>query len=759
MVRADTFAGSHDGGARESERRVELRARLATIAPFDVQLTVPDLRPGMVPRPGLVARLTAADAPPVVVVSAPTGYGKTTLLAEWAASDPRPFAWVSVTPTENSALVLVSYVARALDGIEPLDEALLAALTRRDADLTTELLPRLGAALQHRTTPVVLVLDDVHLLEDPSCAKVLSTLVEHVPAGSQVALAGRVHPVIGWSRLRARGRLLHLRIDDLSMSRTEGGALVSAAGVELAAGALSALVDRADGWPAGLYLATIAVRGGRDPDEAARAFRGDDRVVAELLRDELLATLPPETVQFLVRTSILERLSGPLCDAVLGRRGSARLLDGIARSNLFVIPLDRHDEWYRYHHLFRDVLRAELRRSEPELEPDLHLRASAWFESHGEFDAAIRHAHAAGDTDRTTEYVATGRSAVLEQWLRLFTPETIASSPELALTAAWRALTSRDIDSAHHWIDAAASAPTDFTLADGRRAHGVVALLRAGDGRDGLTRMRVDATTALALIPAPSPFRAAAWLFEGIALRLLGDPDGARERLEQSMREAGAFVPAARTNALAQLALLALDHDDWSPAEACIEQARRLAGEYDMREQPALAMVYALSALAEARRGIADLARREVNLARSLLAFSGGAAPWLGTECRLVLARAALLLGDVAAARLLLEEADACLGHVADMGSLPDRVEHARKSLHDVDLTAGVIAAPLTAAELRVLRYLPTHLTLAAIADELFVSRNTAKTHAIAVYRKLGVSSRQDAVQHARELGLLDDSL
>ena len=755
MVRADTFeAGPGPPGT--------LRERLAALAPFDAKLTVPAPRPGIVPRPALVDRLTAG-AEPVVVLSAATGYGKSTLLAEWAAVDPRPFAWVSLTEFEDDAFALVAYVARALDSTEPLDAQALAALTRSEADLTTTLLPWLGRALRGRTEPVVLVLDDVHLLRDPACTPVLSTLVDHLGPGSRLVLAGRTDPALLVSRLRAEGRLLRLTDADLGLTGPESGALVRAAGLELDDDALAVLVERADGWPAGLYLATIAVRGGRDLDQSARAFRGDDRVVAELLRDEVLPSLPPETVHFLVCTSILERLTASLCDAVLERGDSADALDELARSNLFLVPLDRGGRWYRYHHLFRDLLHAELERRQPEAEASLHARAAAWFDAAGDVEAAIRHAAAGGDLARAAALLwadapahrrwsvgrrpAPARRLPARRRRRRTAPRDVGRVvvDHLARPGRHRVLARRGRTRSGRRV-----------LADGRSVRGLTALLRASLGREGLTAMRRDAALAYRLKSDGSPFRPLADFLSGAACRLLGDDTAAREHLDAALRSAGPFIPPITCQALGQLAMIDLE-SDWPAAERRIARARAVAREHDLREHPAQVMTYSLSSYTLARRGDHVEAGRDALHARGLLGAMGDHVRFLAIEARLVLARGSLLLGDVATARLLLQEAESVLERFPDPGILPDRLRLARKGVDDVHLPVGVIAAPLTTAELRVLRYLPTHLTLAAIAEELYVSRNTAKTHAISVYRKLGVSSRQAAVEQARTLGLLDD--
>ena len=428
------------------------------LAPFESKLRIPDFRPGFVRRPAQIEVLEGSDCR-VVSVAAPAGYGKTTLLAEWAGIDVRTFGWVTVTEPDNSPVVLLSYLVRALDRIEPVDDVSLAALTRSEADFGTTLIPRFATVLEERTVPAVLVLDDVHLLRGAGCRALLSTLIEHAPASWCIVLCGRGGVALPLSRLRAARDLVDVGPDDLALSAIEGDELLRAAGLELSPEATMSLVERTEGWPAGLYLAALSLRTRSDPEAAAEVFAGDDRLIAEFLRDEFLWSMAPSTVEFLVRTAVLDALSGPACDAVLATSGSAEVLAEIAAANLFLVPLDERGEWYRPHHLLSDLLLSELRRSEPGLEPELHSRASRWFEAF-DLDRAVRHAHAAGEVDRTAGliwestplYLASGRSVVIGQWLELFTPEEVTAVPDLAVAMAFRALTSRESDLFDHWV-------------------------------------------------------------------------------------------------------------------------------------------------------------------------------------------------------------------------------------------------------------------------------------------------------------------
>jgi LuxR family transcriptional regulator, maltose regulon positive regulatory protein len=740
----------------------DLLERVLHFVPDEIKLRPPELRPGIVPRPELSARLRHSDAA-VALVVAPAGYGKTTLLAQWARADERPFAWLSVSDRENDPAVLLAYLALSLDSVEPLDARTFTSLASPDTDLTSMRLPRLGRVLARRSRPFVLVLDDVHVLHGSRPGAVLEAVVKHIPNGSQVVLAGRSDPPLSLVAIRARQGLHCIGAENLMMTEHEASALLSRAGVQLDGPALEPLMLRTEGWPAGLALAGIALRESPDPSAAARRFAGDDRIVAEYLRDEVLRVLPEELGDFLVCSSVLDRLSARICDSVLERSDTGRILDELQTSSLLVFPLDRRGEWYRFHHLLRDMLRGALHRRGPELERTLHVRASTWLEEHGDIDGALDHARAAGDLDRAAGlvwrnspgYLGRGRTATVTRWLEPFTRDEVAASPPLALAAAWWSLTTGDTESIDHWASLAEHGP-DQLLPDGTPLRSAVALLRALVGRDGLSQVRDDAAQAFALDRADSPFRPTARLLEGGALRHLGDVDLARGRLEDGIRIAGALQPAAHAQCLAQLALLEIDAGAWPEAASLMGRAMQLVDRYGLGDRPAMASVHATAALSHGRQGEAMLARTNLKQGLWLLERLVGVGPWFNAATTIVLARASLALGDVGAARMLIREADHVLARYPDSGTLPDRLREVERMTDASSVPVGLTATPLTPAEMRVLRYLPTHLSFEAIAEELIVSRNTVKTQAIAAYRKLGVSSRAEAVEQARDLGLLD---
>jgi LuxR family transcriptional regulator, maltose regulon positive regulatory protein len=690
---------------------------------------------GLVARARLVRRLAEVHDIALALLVAPAGYGKTTTLLEWAQHDERPFAWVALHRADDDAEHLRASIARATD-----------PLTGRGREF-------------------VLVLDDVHVLRSREAIDVLTALIEDPPAGAQLALASRCEPPLPVGRLRAHREVLELTPRDFVMTRGEAAALLELAGAELTAADVDALVRRTEGWPAGLYLAAVSLRDQPDTTAAIARFGGDDRVVSDYVADSLLSELTAEEVTFLQRTSVLDRLSGPLCDAVLLETGSAERLRDLARANALVVPLDRTDEWYRYHGLLAQMLRAQLRRREPELEGELHRRASQWHADHGDVDAAIRHAAAAGDVrlagdllwTNAFRYIPQGHIATVRRWLGRFTDEQVAGYAPLALVAANAHLADGDRGHAEHWTAAAARALD--SLPARRRPPAVeagVAAMRAAIARDGVQRMRDDAARAYALDAQDSPARSMDRLLEGTACHLLGARDRAYELLEEGSRRGVVGAPSVNALCLSQLALLALDRDDWALATELAARARSQIERFRLAAYPTMSLVLAVAALTQAQRGRVQAATEDCAEATRLLDTMDDFAPWYVAEVRIVLARAALRLSDVAGARALVEGAALAVRATPDAPVLAAWHEDASAQVDAYATSAIMTPATLTTAELRILALLPTHLSFREMGSRLYVSPNTVKTQAQAVYRKLDASSRSDAVARANELGLLE---
>jgi LuxR family transcriptional regulator, maltose regulon positive regulatory protein len=697
----------------------------------------PVLRPepsGLVSRIRLVRRLRATSARLGVLV-APAGYGKTTLLAQWERQDERPFAWVAVEEKHNDPAVLLAAIAGSLD----------------DAG---------------RSGPAVVVLDDAHRLHGRTAVAALESFVARLEPGSMLVLAARGDLPLPLGGVRARRDLVELRAHDLAMDETEAGTLLRCAGVHLADADVVTVMRRTEGWPAGLYLAALAVHDQEDLGAAVARFRGDDRLVADFLRCELLSELTPAEVAFLTRTSMLDPLTGPLCDAVLERRGSAQMLRRLAHSNILLAPLDRSEEQFRLHPLLAEMLRGELRCADPVGKADLHARASAWYERHRDDGRAIDHAIAAGNPDRAGAlllavapiYAADGRNMLLGRWLGLLPDAQIAAGPALSLAAAVHHVTRGDRDAGERWTNAAERALGASRHAPPAAVAAGIALMRAAIARKGVVRMSEDAARAYALDDDDGPWRGAACLLAGTARHLAGDLDPARDHLEEGVRRARiSGATGVEMLSLAQLALIALEDGDPQLGERLAEASRRPVQPDGAIEASISVLVHAVSAFAAARRGHLDEARREIAEARRQLPGLADSAPWYGAEARIALARAELRLGNAADARALLTEASRGLRRTSGAPVLQAWIDDAWERADSFAAGAVCGASSLTTAELRVLRFLPSHESLREIAERLHVSANTVKSQAHAVYRKLDASSRSEAVSRARDVGLVDD--
>jgi LuxR family transcriptional regulator, maltose regulon positive regulatory protein len=726
------------------------------------KLHPPPGRPGIVDRVGLVDRLLASHAVPVVCVVAPAGYGKTTLLAQWAQRTAHRVSWVSVDHRDNDPAVLLTYLAVALDRVEPIAPRIVRGLAGPGASIVG-VVPRLAAAVAAVTGPVALVLDHLELLENQVCLDVVAELAAQLPAGAQLLLASRARPPLPVAVLRAQGRVVEFGVEELAMDYQEARALLQGAGVGLNHAAVNDLLRRTEGWPVGLYLAALAHKAGGPRRHAWAGFTGDDRFVADYLWSEFLGKIPPELLSFLTRTAVLDRMSGPLCDAVLGTTGSSAVLAWLEESNLLLVPLDRQRHWYRYHHLFHELLTAELNRREPELVPELHRRAASWCEANGLPESAIDHAQAARDADRVARLVwqlalpayGAGRVDTTRRWFGWFDDQGLLGHyPPVAVLGAWlHALVGQPV-AAERWADAAESGPTAGTLPDGSTVQSYRALLRALLCRNGVDRMRADVQAALGELDSGSQWRPTAQLLEGICYLLAGEEDRADRILARAVEvatEAGA-LPAAAI-ALAERSLVTMHQQDWKQAAILAEQAQAVVRAGELEGFVASALVHTVAARVAVHQGDVPGVQEQLALATRLRPLLTYALPYFAVQTLLELGRACLALGDADGVRVVLQQAGDILRRRPDLGVLPNQVDELRSKL---DTSRGGITgvSSLTTAELRLLPLLPTYLTFAEIGERLYISQHTVKSHATSVYRKLGVSSRGQAVQRLQELGL-----
>jgi LuxR family transcriptional regulator, maltose regulon positive regulatory protein len=775
-----------EAGGRTAWCTLELPAPQASMEPVDPprsglvesKLMAPALRAGLLSRAGLQSLLQVGLEGKLCLVDAPAGSGKTTLLAQWrAAAGGDRVAWVSLDEGDNDPARFWAYVVEAVGRVEPgVGAGARAALGRQTADLYRAVLPGLVNELNRVRSPLFLILDDYHLVTNPTCHQTLTFFLDRLPASVHVALSGRTDPPLPLARMRARGELAEIRIAELQFTDEEAVALLNGAmGLQLTAGDVERLAERTEGWAAGLYLAGLSLRGREDASAFITAFAGDHRHIADYLGAEVLARQPETTRSFLLRTSILERLSGPLCDAVVEAEGSAGLLAELERSNLFLIPLDDRRRWYRYHHLFAQLLRLELGHRDAELIPMLHRRAAAWHRQAGNLDEAVHHASAAGDFDEAAALIARhwltywrrGQRATVARWLDGLPEEAIMANPPLAYVTAWiRGYSGASKQRMEAWLAVVGGKGSDETLPDGVSAEGSLPdgvsslafganLARASLVFDDLGRSVAAGRQALALAgPDSGQFWWMAQSALGHALYLSGQAAEARPDLEELVAHVPAAAqPVAVVLALAVLSLLAGDQGDDDTALALARRAAATADTHGLSAEPMCGIAYAALGRALARQE--ELAQAEAQLERALEPAGIESMVAQRAFALLLLAPVRRSRGDLAAARALVEQARELIERSTDPGMLASLLGRTERAIASAPQRRIEAAAPLSERELVVLRLLPTGLSTQEISRELSVSVHTVRSQVQAIYRKLQASTRAEAVARARELGLL----
>jgi LuxR family maltose regulon positive regulatory protein len=522
------------------------------------KLHVPLLRPGHLSRPRLLACLSAGAAYPLTLVSAPPGFGKTALLSEWVVSEwvsreaqasaPRlRFAWLALDEADNDLAAFWIYVVTALQTALPgLGEGALALLQAPQAPpvevILTALVNELAAA-----PPLCLVLDDYHVITSSPIHASLTFWIEHLPPGTRLVMAGRADPPLPLARWRARGVLAEVRADDLRFAPDEAAVLLrQAVPAPLTDEQVATLAQRTEGWAAGLQLAALSLHGLAQPAEAIQAFSGSNRFVLDYLIGEVLSQQPPAVQDFLLQTSILQRLTGPLCDAMLECTDGQAILERLEQTNLFIVPLDSQRRWYRYHHLFADLLNHRFRQTMGHRAASLHRRAAEWHAAEGLFTDAIRHALRAGQPERAADWVeqntlallARGELLTLRSWLEALPASVLQSHPRLLVAQAWLQILTGQVHAAEANLRAAeATTGGELPELEQHDLLGQIAAIRAyvalqqGDkiGGEALARQ------AQALLPKSGGIvRSFAAYVLGITRLLNDDGAGAAEALAEA---------------------------------------------------------------------------------------------------------------------------------------------------------------------------------------------------------------------------------
>jgi LuxR family maltose regulon positive regulatory protein len=721
------------------------------------KLGVPGQTAGLVVRRRLAAAFERQPLPRLIVVSAPPGFGKSTVLVQWLVGWPGGVGWLSLDAGDNDPVVFLGglwlAVRAATTGTAetPLGEPVDLSRAR-----TGEVIAEIVDMLVGASRPCVVVLDDYHVISNPAVHEAVTLLASRLPEGAHLAIATRADPPLPLARLRAHGALLEVRAEDLRFGSGEAAEFLRLRfGVQLDAPDVDALVTLTEGWAAAIQLAGLSMRDRPDAGAVVRRFGASHRFLLDFVTEEVLAGLAPATLAFLLQTCLLERLCGPLCDAVVlgsGARGHGAtgaggatdaggqaMLEGLERANLFVVPLDDDRRWYRYHHLFADLLRARLAMHHPEWIPETHARAAAWLEANGFVEEAVRHALASGDGALARGMVRrhwlavihAGELDTVDGWLAGLPDAIVRPDPQLNAIRAWLPVLRGTPGDAEQHVraaeDALAAGPGAVETEDLQAVPVQLACIRSH-----LARLAGDAATAeasareaLALVPDDLPpipaaiLRGDATILVAYARLLAGDTVGASAALREArplLVRGGNLVAASR--ATARLAHLELEAGRPASARELAESAIAEAEAAGQADRPGSAILHVALAQALQRQGDRE-ASRAAALRAIALAHAGGDLVALA-EGRAVIAR----LEPGAEAR-------------------PGRA----RAAHRVD--------SLSDRELEVLRLVALGRSNRQIAAELYLALGTVKAHVHAICAKLGAQNRVEAVARARDDGLL----
>jgi len=729
---------------------------------LETKLLVPRQTHPLVARPRLVEHLAAEPQVPLVGVFGPAGFGKTTLLAQWAALDRRAVAWLTLDEREADPTALVTYVAAAIDRATGLPGSVLGSVGGTDPADWRSALSQLGAAVATTREPLLIVLDDVERIGPGEGCEAIVALSALLPPGSQVAISSRRSDVFPVPRLVTAGLMTLIERDELVFDDDEAEVLFRLIGRPLSAEQAHDLNHAFEGWAAGLYLSAINQR------SITELVPSDDvlnshRMVGEYVRSEIVETMSADRRDLVLRASAFDPFDAAMVGAILGTQGVDGVLRDVARTTPLLIELDIPGKWYRWHRLLRSILQAELAHREPDAPRALAELAAAWYERAGMLEIALDFAMQAGEAAPVARMLPrlaeaawkAGRVEMVVGWLDWFeTQDGPAAYPRVAMLGSLiYGLVGRSAR-ALRWADLArVDQPARVEDADA----GLAALVRASLCRAGVARMADDAEMAVSLLPADSTWSPTARILLGVALALEGRRRSADNELATATELASAAdsSPTHTAVGLVFRASLALDRGDWTVAETLARTARTAVLDGGVAEGAAAMAVDAMSARIAVRRGALHQATADAARAQRLRATVGQAVPWLAIRSRLDLAWALLALADPAGAGTLLGEAEEIALRDPAMGILVEEIEELRGHFErSIDGPAG--ASMLTLAELRLLPLLATHRSLPEIAGQIGRSSNTIKTQAKSIYRKLEATSRSEAVDRARALGLLD---
>lgn len=713
----------------------------------------------------MLSRVSAVSEMPNLAILAPAGYGKTTLMSQLEEAEQRTTAWLTLDEADSDPATLLWNLARSFStaGLVGDPDQIPLAVRRSDRVITHGINELWQGFDESR--PSVIFLDQVDHVATRSALDLIGATMTRHPDNLQVVVASRSGDGLPIPLLRSRSAIHELTMTDLEMNEGEVRAMLGALDGRRASD-LGDILTRTEGWPVAVYLMALAMKsetGAEDAAESTTEVHGDDILFADYLEQELLARASDDVRQFLLRTSILKQFTAPLCDYVLDQPGSAEMLSRLEAESLLTVPLDRTRTWYRYHSLLRDLLLSQLERHHADEVPALRSRAADWFMDNGFPEFAIEHAIAAGDTAKFSDmaiasarpvYSAGRVNTVSHWWDWVEKSDRISELPELAAVAGfYRGL---DGDAPGAELMAAHALSDESGKPRPHKELGPLALmLRSYRVASGVEQARDDARSARERLGAGSDWVHICIGQEGTALMAMEGWQAADPILAEGLllSQAVGAHPASSYTA-AQRALAAIERDDWDSAERLIVLSLDVIDRAGLDDYITSALGLSIAARVEARKGNLDQARRHLVRAASVRPRLSVAIP-LGSVVSLhEMARAFVELADIAGARRVMREAAAIIALRPKLGTVLTEHDLIKQTLSA--LPAGTVGpSSLTKAELRILPMLVTHLTYPEMADRLYVSRHTVKAHAMSIYRKLGVSSRSDAVAKAREIGLI----
>jgi len=719
----------------------------------------------LIGRPRVLERLGRDWPAPLVVVNAPAGFGKTTAIEGFLGGRAARAVWIGLDEDDNDAVLMWSRLLAEATREYGIGHQASTALGSAIGS-PRRAIEQLAAEVRKAGEPLVFALDDLHLIDDPGCLRSIELGVRLLAPAVSWILLTRQDPALPLERLNVRGELVRIGPEVLAFDREETAELLSRFGLELGREEREAVHETTGGWPAAVYMSALWLRDAPDPAAAARELAPADGELTDHLVHEVLGSLPPRLRTFLRRSAVLRRLNGALCDEVLQRSGSQELIDRLRETSLLVRGERGRHGWYRYHALLRRALLAELEEFEPGAAAPMQRRAAAWFLAEGLPEDAAEMARDAGAYALLADLLAehhlmlmrAGRSTTLLRWVEALPEEVLAARPDVAIAAAMAAEVaarpSIEVRRLLVRVDAARQSEGPGWSAESEVEY---QMLSAATGERG-----VGASVAAARVAAELSARSVAQLslvseaVLGMFQELAGEMEEA-ERISRAVLEDPGVVarPYAMLFAEGTLALAELGRGRPKTAAEHVERALATISRFAVEDATVASRIYACEALIAIAEGDAAAARRAAERA---LERPFDTAPMLAWTL-LVAADARAFGGDFAGAREVLEHGREMIEGSPDPGRLAADLEGVAARVAAAEAAGGVLAEPVSPAELRVLRLLAEDLTRAEIAEALVVSLNTVKTHQRSLYRKLGASDRETAIGRARSHGLLDRAM